>query len=118
MRNRLLRFATYIAVGVATGFIVAMVALLAEKVLLAQVLHLPPWQRVIAPALGLWGAVIMLRRGSVVAAVNTADAEATVQLPAGCELMYETSAAGDGAPALLPAEVPLAPRSAIVCRVK
>ena len=61
MRNRLLRFATYIAVGVATGFIVAMVALLAEKVLLAQVLHLPPWQRVIAPALGLWGAVIMLR---------------------------------------------------------
>lgn len=61
MRNRLLRFATYIAVGVATGFIVAMVALLAEKVLLEQVLHLPPWQRVIAPALGLWGAVIMLR---------------------------------------------------------
>lgn len=64
------------------------------------------------------GAVIMLRRGPVVAAVNTADAEATVQLPAGCELMYETSAAGDGAPALLPAEVPLAPRSAIVCRMK
>lgn len=61
MRNRLLRFATYVAVGVVTGFIVAAVAVLTEKVLLERVLHLPPWQRVIAPALGLWGAVIMLR---------------------------------------------------------
>ncbi len=61
MRNRLLRFATYVAVGAVTGFIVAMVAVLTEKVLLERVLHLPPWQRMIAPALGLWGAVIMLR---------------------------------------------------------
>ena len=61
MRNRLLRFATYVAVGVATGFIVAAVAVLTEKVLLEQVLHLPAWQRMIAPALGLWGAVLMLR---------------------------------------------------------
>ncbi len=61
MRNRLLRFATYVAVGVVTGFIVAAVAVLTEKVLLERVLHLPPWQRMIAPALGLWGAVIMLR---------------------------------------------------------
>ncbi len=61
MRNRLLRFATYVAVGVVTGLIVAAVAELSEKVLLEQVLHLPPWQRMIAPALGLWGAVLMLR---------------------------------------------------------
>ncbi len=61
MRNRLLRFATYVAVGVVTGFIVAAVAVLTEKVLLERVLHLPPWQRMIAPALGLWGAIIMLR---------------------------------------------------------
>jgi CIC family chloride channel protein len=61
MRNRLLRFATYVAVGVVTGLIVAAVAELSEKVLLERVLHLPPWQRMIAPALGLWGAVIMLR---------------------------------------------------------
>ena len=61
MRNRLLRFATYVAVGVVTGLIVAAVAELSEKVLLERVLHLPSWQRMIAPALGLWGAVIMLR---------------------------------------------------------
>ena len=61
MRNRLLRFAAYIAVGVVTGLIVAAVAVLSEKVLLERVLHLPPWQRVLAPALGLWAAVLMLR---------------------------------------------------------
>ncbi|WP_419930482.1 chloride channel protein [Candidatus Poriferisodalis sp.] len=61
MRNRLLRFATYVAVGVVTGLIVAAVAELSEKVLLERVLHLPPWQRMIAPALGLWGAVLLLR---------------------------------------------------------
>ncbi|WP_419842450.1 chloride channel protein [Candidatus Poriferisodalis sp.] len=61
MRNRLLRFATYVVVGAVTGFIVAVVAVLTEKVLLERVLHLPPWQRMIAPALGLWGAVLMLR---------------------------------------------------------
>ena len=61
MRNRLLRFATYIAVGVVTGLIVAAVAVLSEKVLLDAVLHLPRWQMVAAPALGLWAAVIILR---------------------------------------------------------
>lgn len=65
MRNRLLRFATYVAVGVVTGLIVAAVAELSEKVLLERVLHLPPWQRMIAPALGLWGAVLMLRWANV-----------------------------------------------------
>ncbi|MDE0496275.1 MAG: alpha-amylase family glycosyl hydrolase [Acidimicrobiaceae bacterium] len=62
------------------------------------------------------GAVIVLRRGSVVAAANTADTETTVQLPAGSELMYETPASTCGASAPLPAQVRLAPRSAIVCR--
>ena len=63
------------------------------------------------------GAVIVLRRGPVVAAVNTADAEAAVHLPTGSELIYATPAAGRVAPALLPAELNLAPRSAIVCRL-
>ena len=62
------------------------------------------------------GAVIVLHRGSVVAAANTADAEATVQLPPGSELLYETPASTCGAAASLPAQVHLAPRSAIVCR--
>ena len=61
MRNRLLRFATYIAVGVVTGLLVAAVAVLSEKVLLERVLHLPTWQMVAAPALGLWAAVLVLR---------------------------------------------------------
>ena len=61
MRNRLLRFATYIAVGVVTGLIVAAVAVLSEKVLLERVLHLPTWQMVASPALGLWAAVLVLR---------------------------------------------------------
>ena len=61
MRNRLLRFATYIAVGVVTGLIVATVAVLSEKVLLERVLHLPTWQMVASPALGLWAAVLVLR---------------------------------------------------------
>lgn len=61
MRNRLLRFATYIAVGAATGLVVAGVATLSEKILLERVLHLPTWQQAAAPALGLWAAVLMLR---------------------------------------------------------
>ena len=39
MRNRILRFLTYGAVGVVTGLIVAGVIVLAEKVLLEAVLH-------------------------------------------------------------------------------
>ena len=62
MRNRIFRFATYAGVGIATGLIVAGVVVLAEKVLLETVLHRSLWQQACAPALGLWIAVLVLRR--------------------------------------------------------
>ena len=62
MRNRILRFVTYAAVGVGTGLIVAGVVVLAEKVLLEAVLHRSLLQQACAPALGLWIAVLVLRR--------------------------------------------------------
>ena len=62
MRNRILRFLTYGAVGVVTGLIVAGVVVLAEKVLLEDILHRSLWQQACAPALGLWIAVLLLRR--------------------------------------------------------
>lgn len=64
--------------------------------------------------------VIVLRRGPVFVAANTADAEATVELPAGAELMYETSGAtsGDAVSGALPQRLHLAPRSAVVCCVR
>ncbi|HIF65854.1 MAG TPA: chloride channel protein, partial [Acidimicrobiia bacterium] len=62
MRNRILRFGTYAAVGVVTGLIVAGIVVLAEKVLLEAVLHRSLLQQACAPALGLWIAVLVLRR--------------------------------------------------------
>ena len=62
MRNRILRFLTYGAVGVVTGLMVAGVVVLAEKVLLEDILHRSLWQQACAPALGLWIAVLLLRR--------------------------------------------------------
>ena len=61
MRNRILRFLTYSAVGVVTGLIVAGVVVVAEKVLLDAVLHRNLLQQAFAPALGLWIAVLLLR---------------------------------------------------------
>ncbi|HCB34107.1 MAG TPA: hypothetical protein DEP69_02765 [Acidimicrobiaceae bacterium] len=61
MRNRLLRFGSYIGVGVATGLLVAAVALLSEKVLLSQVLTLDLWKQAAAPAVGLFASVLILR---------------------------------------------------------
>ena len=61
MRNRILRFLTYAAVGVATGLIVAGVVVVAEKILLDAVLHRSLWQQALAPVLGLWLAVLLLR---------------------------------------------------------
>ena len=61
MRNRILRFVIYGAVGVITGLIVAGVVVLAEKVLLEDILHRSLWQQALAPALGLWIAVLLLR---------------------------------------------------------
>ena len=60
--------------------------------------------------------VIVLRRGPVVVAANTADTEATVQLPTDSELMYETPGATAGE--LADSRQVLAPRSAIVLRTK
>ena len=50
MRNRILRFVIYGAVGVVTGLIVAGVVVLAEKVLLEDILHRSLWQQALAPA--------------------------------------------------------------------
>ena len=62
MRNRIFRFTIYAGVGVATGLIVAGVVVLAEKVLLEAVLHRSLLQQACAPGLGLWIAVLVLRR--------------------------------------------------------
>ena len=61
MRNRVLRFLIYGAVGVVTGLIVAGVIVLAEKILLEAVLHRSLLQQACAPAVGLWIAVLVLR---------------------------------------------------------
>ena len=64
--------------------------------------------------------VISLRRGPVFVAANTADADAAAGLPVGAELMFETPGAtgGHGSSATLPERLLLAPRSAVVCRVR
>ena len=64
--------------------------------------------------------IISLRRGAVFVAANTADTEATVDLPADAELMFETpgATAGHAPSPTLPERLPLAPRSAVVCRVR
>ncbi len=61
MKNRLLRFGSYVAVGVATGLLVAALVLLAERVLLAEVLELDWRLQAMVPAVGLWAAVLTLR---------------------------------------------------------
>ena len=50
MRNRILRFVIYGAVGVVTGLIVAGVVVLAEK-FCQDILHRSLWQQALAPAL-------------------------------------------------------------------
>ena len=64
--------------------------------------------------------VISLRRGPVFVAANTADAEAAADVPADAELLFETpgATAGHAASEPLPERLPLAPRSAVVCRVR
>ena len=61
MRNRILRFLAYATVGVITGAMVAAVALMAEKVLLDEVLHADLWQQALAPSVGLLIAILVLR---------------------------------------------------------
>lgn len=61
VRNRVLRFLAYAAVGVITGAMVAFVALTAEKMLLEEVLHLELWKQALAPGLGLLVAILVLR---------------------------------------------------------
>ncbi len=61
VRNRILRFAAYGAVGLITGAMVAVVALVAEKVLLAEVLEAELWQQALAPGVGLLVAILVLR---------------------------------------------------------
>ena len=58
--------------------------------------------------------VIVLRRGPVVVAANTADAEATVDIAPGAEVLYETPGATARRPAA--SRLVLAPRSAVVSR--
>ena len=53
MRNRVLRFLIYGAVGVVTGLIVAGVIVLAEKILLEAVLHRSLLQQACAPAVAV-----------------------------------------------------------------
>ena len=67
MRNRILRFATYAAVGAITGAIISVVTLVAEKFLLKDILERDLWQKAAAPVVGLWIAILVLRwadRGS------------------------------------------------------
>lgn len=61
MRNRILRFLAYAVVGIITGAMVAAVALVAEKVLLDEVLHAKLWQQALAPSVGLLIAILLLR---------------------------------------------------------
>ncbi len=61
MRNRIIRFATYAAVGVATGLLVAVVEFVAVELLLHDVLQAPLWIRTLTPGLGLLIAVMFLR---------------------------------------------------------
>jgi CIC family chloride channel protein len=67
VRNRILRFATYAAVGSITGAIISVVTLVAEKFLLEDILERDLWQKAAAPVVGLWIAILVLRwadRGS------------------------------------------------------
>ncbi len=61
MRNRVLRFAAYAAVGVITGSMVAVVALVAESTLLARVVELELWKQALSPGIGLLVAILVLK---------------------------------------------------------
>ncbi|MGY9071685.1 MAG: chloride channel protein [Acidimicrobiales bacterium] len=61
MRNRILRFVAYAAVGVATGLVVAGVETLAIEIMLEGLLHAELWQQALAPGLGLLIAVLLLQ---------------------------------------------------------
>ncbi len=75
VKNRLLRLGTYVVVGVATGLLVAAVALVSEKVLLARVLELDLWQQALAPAVGLFAAVLILRWANIGRVLSSSTAE-------------------------------------------
>ncbi len=75
MKNRLLRLGTYVAVGVATGLLVAAVALISEEVLLRRVLELDLWQQALAPAVGLFAAVLILRWANIGRVLSSSTAE-------------------------------------------
>ena len=75
VKNQVLRYGTYIAVGAATGLLVALVALLSEEVLLRAVLDLELWKQAIAPAVGLFAAVLILRWANAGRALSSSTAE-------------------------------------------
>ncbi len=75
VRNRILRFVAYAAVGVITGAMVAVVALLAEKVLLDEVLHTELWKQALAPGVGLLIAILVLRWADMGRALSPATSE-------------------------------------------
>jgi len=75
VRNRILRFLAYAAVGVITGAMVAVVALVAEKVLLDEVLHMELWKQALAPGLGLLIAILLLRWADMGRALSPATSE-------------------------------------------
>ncbi|MCP3938574.1 MAG: chloride channel protein [Actinomycetia bacterium] len=61
MRDRLLRFIAYAAVGVLTGLVVALIEFVTVELLLHEVLHAPLWVRAITPGIGLLVAVLILK---------------------------------------------------------
>ncbi len=79
MKNRLLRLGAYIAVGIATGLLVAAVALVSEEVLLQRVLELDLWQQALAPAVGLFTAVLILRWANAGRALSSSTSEEYVR---------------------------------------
>jgi chloride channel protein, CIC family len=61
MRNRVLRFVAYAAVGIVTGLVVAGVETLAIEIMLEGLLRADLWQQALAPGLGLLISVTLLQ---------------------------------------------------------
>lgn len=61
--------------GVITGLLVAVVAIVSEEVLLRRVLQLELWKQALAPAVGLFTAVLILRWANAGRALSSSTAE-------------------------------------------
>lgn len=61
MRDRILRFGAYAAVGVFTALAVAALEYVAIELLLEDLLHAPLWRQAISPGIGLVAAYLLLR---------------------------------------------------------